>query len=90
MGKAWEAQKAQPFGKDNLLQTYTTEPTLFHVLLPVLKSGFLTPKDKGKLCKSSPPIRKLYQEHKRVRKIDWSPLLRPNPQWQEQKQIDNH
>jgi hypothetical protein len=90
MGKAWEAQQAQPFGKDNLSQTYTTEPTLLHVLLPVLKSGFLTPKDKGKLCKSSPPIRKLYQEHKRVRHVDWTPLLQSNPNWQTQMQIDDH
>jgi hypothetical protein len=45
MGKAWQAQKEQAFGKDNLLQTYTTEPVLFHIVLPVLKQGFLTPED---------------------------------------------
>jgi hypothetical protein len=35
MGKAWEAQKHQPFGKDNLLQAYTTQPVFFHILLPL-------------------------------------------------------
>jgi hypothetical protein len=25
MGKAWEAQKHQSFGKDNLVQVYTTQ-----------------------------------------------------------------
>jgi hypothetical protein len=34
MGKAWEAQKQQTFGKDNLLQAYTTVAaisTLFYL-----------------------------------------------------------
>jgi hypothetical protein len=36
IGKAWEAQKTQPFGKNNLVQVYTTQPVFFHILLPVL------------------------------------------------------
>jgi hypothetical protein len=45
MGKAWEAQKNQTFGKDNILQVYTTEPTFCHIILPVLKRGFLATVD---------------------------------------------
>jgi hypothetical protein len=89
MGKAWQAQKNQPFGKDNLSQAYTTEPSVLHILLPVLKSGFLSPKDTRKLCKSTPPVRQLWQEYNRVRKLDWKPLCRPNPNWETQEQIDD-
>jgi hypothetical protein len=35
IGKAWQAQKDQKFGKDNLLQAYTTEPVFCHILLPL-------------------------------------------------------
>ena len=31
----------QPFGKDTVSQCFSSEPTLRHVLLPVMKSGFL-------------------------------------------------
>jgi hypothetical protein len=39
LAKAWDAQKQQKFGKDNLLQSYTIEPVFCHVLLLLLKSG---------------------------------------------------
>ena len=63
IGKAWQAQKKQTFGKDNLLQTYTTEPVLFHIVLPVLKQGFLTSDDIQNLLKASSPIGKLWSEY---------------------------
>jgi hypothetical protein len=89
MGTAWEAQKNQPFGKDNLEQVYTVPPEFLHIVLPVMKSGFLSPRDLRKLCKSHAPIRHLHQEHERVKNIDWRPLCQPNPNWQDQPHIDD-
>jgi hypothetical protein len=33
LAKAWDAQKQQKFGKDNLLQSYTTEPVFCYSCL---------------------------------------------------------
>ena len=63
IGKAWQAQKQQTFGKDNLLQTYTTEPVLFHIILPILKQGFLISDDVQHLLRASAPISKLWSEY---------------------------
>ena len=89
IGKAWQAQKKQTFGKDNLLQTYTTEPVLFHIVLPVLKHGFLTSDDIRILSKASSPIGKLWSEYQRVKDLDWTPLCESNPKWQTQEKIDD-
>ena len=88
MGKAWQAQKKQAFGKDNLLQTYTTEPVLFHIVLPVVKQGFLMPEDICSLARASLPIKHLWKEYQRVKNLDWTPLCEPNPNWQTQEKID--
>lgn len=90
IGKAWHAQKRQSFGKDNLSQTYTTEPVLFHIVLPVLKQGFLTPDDIQNLSKASSPIGKLWSEYQRVKDLDWTALCENNPNWQTQEKIDDH
>ena len=88
MGKAWQAQKNQKFGKDNLLQSFTTEPAFFHIVLPVLKHGFLAPEDIRNLSRACRPVGKLWHEYLRVKDIDWSPLCAPNPHWQTQERID--
>jgi hypothetical protein len=49
MGTAWEAQKNQPFGKDNLKQFFLTQRVFPHILLPFLKRGFLDPNDMSTL-----------------------------------------
>jgi hypothetical protein len=89
MGKAWQAQKKQPFVKDNLLQVFMTEPVLFHIILPVLKQGFLMPEDMHSLSCASLPINKLGSEYQRVKDLDWKMLCEPNPHWQTQEQIDD-
>jgi hypothetical protein len=89
MGKAWQAQKKQTFGKDNLFQTYTTEPVLLHIVLPVLKQGFLTPEDMCSLSQASSPVDHLWTEYQRVKDLDWTPLCEPNPNWQTQAKIDD-
>jgi hypothetical protein len=88
-GKAWEAQKHQPFSKDNLVQVYTTQSVFFHILLPVLKSNYLTPRHKRRLFTTFPEADKLWTKYKQVEHLDWTPLCTANPNWQEQQQIDN-
>jgi hypothetical protein len=90
MAKAWQAQKEQSFGKDNILQSFTTEPVLLHITLPVLKQGFLDDHDMNNLFRASPSIGHLWSEYERVKDIDWSPLREPNPNWQTQERIDQH
>ncbi len=63
MGKAWQAQKDQDFGKDNLDQTYIVTASFFHALLPVLKYGYLAPTDMSKLCASHHLIAKLWSKY---------------------------
>ena len=63
IGKAWQAQKKQTFGKDDLLQTYRTKPVLFHIVLPVLKQRFLTSDDIQNLSRASAPIGKLWSKY---------------------------
>ena len=90
MDTAWAAQKNQAFGKDNLDQAYTTEASFFHVLLPVMKSRFLSTRSTRVLCLSHPPIKTLWTEYQRVHALDWTPLCNPNPDWQTQQRIDDH
>jgi hypothetical protein len=89
MGTAWQAQKEQPFGKDNLRQIFSTERVFPHILLPFLKQGFLDTSDMSNLFVAMPSSKKLWSEHERVKDIDWTPLCRPNPNWKEQKVIDD-
>ena len=88
LAKAWDAQKQQKFGKDNLLQSYTTEPVFCHVLLLLFKSGFFVRRDLRRLFRALPPSKRLWDEYHRVRNIDWSPLCQPNMNWQDQTEID--
>jgi hypothetical protein len=89
LSTAWQAQKQQRFGKDNLVQTYTTEPVFFHVLFPLLKLGFLAYRELRRLFIAVPPAKKLWAEYHRVRHIDWRPLCDFNPNWQDQTTIDD-
>ena len=90
MGTAWEAQKNQPFGKDNLKQIFLTQRVFPHILLPFLKRGFLDPHDMSTLFDAMPKAGTLWKEYQRVKDLDWSPLCNPNPSWKEQKEIDPH
>jgi hypothetical protein len=90
MGTAWQAQKDQPFGKDNLRQVFTTERVFPHIVLPLFKQGFLDAEDMGNLFKAMPSTRTLWNEYQRVAHIDWTPLCEPNPNWKEQTEIDDN
>jgi hypothetical protein len=88
LAKAWDAQKQQKFGKDNLLQSYTTKPVFCHVLLFLFKSGFFICHDLRRLFRALLPSKRLWDKYHRVRNIDWSPLCQPNMNWQDQMEID--
>jgi hypothetical protein len=90
LSTAWQAQKKQRFGKDNLAQVYTTEPVFFHVLFPLLKLGFLAFREMRRLFVAVPPASKLWHEYQRVKDLDWSPLCSWNMNWQDQTEIDDH
>jgi hypothetical protein len=79
MGTAWQAQKDQPFSKDNLRQVFTTEKAFPRVVFPLLKEGFLDLDDMSNLFAAMPSLRTLWNEYIRVRDIDWSPLCGQNP-----------
>jgi hypothetical protein len=89
MGTAWQAQKDQPFGKDNLRQVFTTEKAFPHVVFPILKEGFLDSDDMSNLFAAMPSSRTLWNEYIRVKDIDWSPLCEQNPNWKDQEAIDD-
>ena len=64
----------QPFGKDNLNQSFKAEARLHHVLLPLFRSGFLGDDDWANLgagCKEARTIIDLLGEHGG---IDFRPL----------------
>jgi hypothetical protein len=79
--KAWEAQKQQKFGNDNLLQSYTTKPVFCHVLLFLFKLGFFIRRNLRRLFRALPPSKRLWDEYHQVKDIDWSPLCQPNMNW---------
>jgi hypothetical protein len=70
MGKAWQAQNNQKFGKDNLLQAYTTKPIFCHILLPLLELGFLAYKEMRCLFTTLPPAKRLWHEYQQVKDLD--------------------
>jgi hypothetical protein len=63
LAKAWEAQKKQKFGKDNLLQSYTTKPVFCHEWLFLFKLGFLVCHNLRHLFRALPPSKHLWGEY---------------------------
>jgi hypothetical protein len=63
MGTAWQAQKDQPFGKDNLGQVFLTTEKAFpsHVVFPVLNEGLLNSDDMSNLFVAMPSLRTLWK-----------------------------
>jgi hypothetical protein len=54
MCTAWQAQKEQKFGKDNLHQVFTTERVFPHVVFFLLKYEFLDSDDRTNLFEAMP------------------------------------
>ena len=69
-----QTQLNQTFGKDNLSQSFYAEKCFRHVLLPVLKSGFLSRRTTKYLERASFRTRQLQQLRKRYANIDFRPL----------------
>ena len=90
MCTAWQAQKEQKFGKDNLHQVFTTERVFPHVVFFLLKYEFLDADDRTNLFEAMPSTRSLWTEYHRVKDIDWTPLCQPNPNWNNQTVIDDN
>ena len=64
----------QDFGKDNLHQCFYAEPAFRHVLLPLHKSGFLSPADVSNLCAASRHSRVLVDLLLEYSNVDFRPL----------------
>jgi hypothetical protein len=70
MGTAWQAQKEQPFGKDNLRQVFTTKRAFPHVAFPILKHGFLDSDNMSNLFAAMPSLRTLWNKYNQVKGIN--------------------
>jgi hypothetical protein len=80
----------QPFGKDNLNQSFTADCRLRHVLLHLFKSEFLDARDQACLELAYRPayvLRHLMTDHVDV---DFSPLRGYQADWDASSDIDEH
>jgi hypothetical protein len=66
-----QIQLDQPFGKDTLFQSFYADKCFSHVLLPVLKSGFLSCRAIKQLERASFRARQLRQLIKRYAQVDF-------------------
>ena len=85
-----QTQLNQPFGKDNLDQCFMSAATLDHILLPVLKSGYITRTDRTSFKAASNQASTMSALLKEHRHVDFSPLQGYNrdPKWNERTTID--
>jgi hypothetical protein len=60
-----QVQLDQPFGKDSLQQSFYSAKSFCHILLPLLKSGFLSCRTTKALEKASYRVRQLQQLRKK-------------------------
>ena len=77
-----QTQLNQTFGKDNLSQSFYAEKCFRHVLLPVLKSGFLSRQTTKYLERASFRARQLQQLRKRYASVDFRPLQGFQNDWE--------
>ena len=77
-----QTQLNQTFGKDNLLQSLYAEKCFRHVLLPVLKSGFLSRQTTKYLERASFRARQIQQLRKRYAGVDFRPLQGFQNDWE--------
>jgi len=78
------------FGKPNINQSFSSGKTLQHVMLPLFKSRFLQQSSLDCIFRSYPRATMLWNEHNRLKNIDFSPLRNPTPNWSTQTAIDPH
>jgi len=80
----------QPFGKENLLQSFVSEATLRHVLLPLWKSGFLVGDEHSweSLCTAYHPARLLRDLLSDYGDVPFSTAPGFNPNWDTETEIN--
>jgi len=77
-----QTQLNQTFGKDNLSQSFYAEKCLRHVLLPVLKSGYLSRRTIKYLERASFRARQIQRLRKRYARVDFRPLQGFQQDWE--------
>jgi len=80
--KAFEVERDQPFGKNNVHQLYTADKAFLHIIFILLKSRLLTWKEHNWVRQTSKLARKLWQEWRQVKHLqpkDFRQFLQPNP-----------
>ena len=77
-----QVQLDQAFGKDSLDQSFYSQKSLCHVLLPLLKSGYLSCRSTKALEKASFRARQLQQLRKKYSPIDFRPLQGYQHDWE--------
>ena len=89
--RAFELERIQPFGKNNINQSYTSDKVFHHIVLIILKSKYLTNKEHDRVTRTCKAFKKLWHTWKCVRTyrpIDFRPLLSQPPNWESQTQIN--
>jgi hypothetical protein len=86
-----QAKLNQPFGKDNIVQCFSSEASLRHILLPLYKSAFLARATKWTNFTSASPLVSTYlsvmDNHATV---DFCPLQGFNTDWDTATSIDTN
>jgi hypothetical protein len=77
-----QIQLAQTFGKDSIHHSFYAARCFCHVLLPPLKSGFLSCRATKALEKASRQVRQLQQLRKKHQNIDFLPLQGLQANWE--------
>ena len=80
--KPVQIQLAQPFGKDSIRHSFCAEKCLRHVLLPLLKSGFLTCRATENFERASSQVRQLQIMRKKYRNVDFLPIQGFQSDWE--------
>jgi hypothetical protein len=76
-----QVQLQQNFGKDSLSQSFSSEKCFRHILLPVLKSGFISRNNIKQLERASFRVRQLQQLRKKYSAVDFRPLQGFQSNW---------
>ena len=78
-----QIQLNQPFGKDSLHQSFYAAKSFCHILLPLLKSGFLSCRATKALEKASFRVRQLQQLRKKYVPLDFRKLQGYQNDWED-------
>ena len=78
----------QPFGKDNIHQTFTSEAAFRHILLPLFKSLFLSADDWYTLCNAYHLASTLDDLLTEYSQIDFRPLRGYQTDWNSETEIN--